>query len=72
MASKKQIEQYEQAMRQIDEMLICPFCGDGLVYYPTSSHDKWVCPTCLGGQDETEWTLYSVAELDSIWQSKQE
>lgn len=68
--SEKQIEQYKQAMAEIDEMLVCPECGNKLAYYTSDAQDNWCCSDCHSHAETVRW-IYSVSELDAIWQDKQ-
>lgn len=60
-------ERYEKMMDEIyaevDKMLVCPECGDGLGYDPDSG--KWECYDCYCHNAAGKWE-YTIDELHDI------
>ena len=64
----------EQISIEIDAMLVCPECGDGLsLHIPDgwSRMDLWECDDCRCHAASSKW-FWTVDELDDIYEAKQE
>ena len=69
LTSPKREEYFKQLYTEIDAMLVCPQCGDGLSYDPDSGN--WECYDCYCHDAASKWE-YMVDELNDIYESKQE